>query len=113
VLHLGDYIYEASQTPPKSQTPGADIGAHSNRATSASRWRITGRVFAVPPRSGHPGDAPDASLIATLDDHELADGAWRDGSIEHQADRDGPWQTGAPPRSAHVGSGCPRAAGSE
>jgi len=26
VLHLGDYIYEASQTPPKSQTPGADIG---------------------------------------------------------------------------------------
>ena len=26
VLHLGDYIYEASQTPPASQTPGADIG---------------------------------------------------------------------------------------
>ncbi|MGI8929052.1 MAG: alkaline phosphatase D family protein [Candidatus Limnocylindrales bacterium] len=26
VLHLGDYIYEASQQPPASQTPGADIG---------------------------------------------------------------------------------------
>ena len=26
LLHLGDYIYEASNTPPKSQTPGADIG---------------------------------------------------------------------------------------
>src|SRR5215207_4431884 len=26
VLHLGDYIYEASNKPPKTQTPGADIG---------------------------------------------------------------------------------------
>jgi len=26
LLHLGDYIYEASQTPPASQTPGAEIG---------------------------------------------------------------------------------------
>ena len=26
LLHLGDYIYEASNTPPASQTPGADIG---------------------------------------------------------------------------------------
>ena len=26
VLHLGDYIYEASERPPAGQTPGADIG---------------------------------------------------------------------------------------
>jgi alkaline phosphatase D len=26
LLHLGDYIYEASNKPPASQTPGADIG---------------------------------------------------------------------------------------
>ena len=26
LLHLGDYIYEAAQKPPASQTPGADIG---------------------------------------------------------------------------------------
>jgi alkaline phosphatase D len=31
------------------------------------------------------------ALIATLDDHELADGAWREGSVEHRPDRDGPW----------------------
>ena len=30
-------------------------------------------------------------LIATVDDHELADGAWRDGSVEHEPERDGPW----------------------
>src|SRR5262249_14687549 len=26
VVHLGDYIYEAANKPPASQTPGADIG---------------------------------------------------------------------------------------
>jgi len=26
LLHLGDYIYEASNIPPPTQTPGADIG---------------------------------------------------------------------------------------
>jgi alkaline phosphatase D len=26
LLHMGDYIYEASNKPPKTQTPGADIG---------------------------------------------------------------------------------------
>jgi alkaline phosphatase D len=30
-------------------------------------------------------------LLATLDDHEFADGAWRGGSDEHKPERDGPW----------------------
>ena len=38
VLHLGDYIYEAAQTPPASQTPGADIG----------RPFVVWNVFAAP-----------------------------------------------------------------
>ena len=32
-------------------------------------------------------------LLATLDDHEFADGAWRGGSDEHKPERDGPWET--------------------
>jgi alkaline phosphatase D len=31
-------------------------------------------------------------LVATLDDHEFADGAWRGGSDEHKPERDGPWE---------------------
>ncbi|MGI8929051.1 MAG: alkaline phosphatase D family protein [Candidatus Limnocylindrales bacterium] len=31
-------------------------------------------------------------MISTLDDHELADGAWRAGSDEHKPERDGPWE---------------------
>jgi alkaline phosphatase D len=31
-------------------------------------------------------------MLATLDDHEFADGAWRGGSDEHKPERDGPWE---------------------
>ena len=92
VLHLGDYIYEASNTPPASQTPGADIGRpfdplHECRTLDDYRrryaqYRSDPDVQAV--HAAHP-------FIATLDDHELADGAWRDGASEHEPMRDGPW----------------------
>jgi alkaline phosphatase D len=92
VLHLGDYIYEASNTPPASQTPGADIGRpfdplHECRTLADYRsryaqYRSDPDVQAV--HAAHP-------FVATLDDHELADGAWRDGATEHRPERDGPW----------------------
>ncbi len=92
VLHLGDWIYEASQTPPASQTPSKDIGRpfepvhecvtlEDYRARYA-QYRRDPDVQAV--SAAHP-------LIATVDDHEFADGAWRDGASEHKPDRDGPW----------------------
>lgn len=92
VLHLGDWIYEASQTPPASQTPSRDIGRpfeplHECRTledyrTRYAQYRRDPDVQAV--SAAHP-------FIATLDDHEFADGAWRDGATEHKPDRDGPW----------------------
>ena len=92
VLHLGDYIYEAAQTPPASQTPGADIGRPfepANECVTLADYRTRYSQYHRDPDTMamhrmHP-------LIATLDDHELADGAWRDGSIEHRPERDGPW----------------------
>jgi alkaline phosphatase D len=92
VLHLGDYIYEASNTPPASQTPGADIGRpfaplHECRTLADYRMRYA-QYHADPDvqaaHAAHP-------FLATLDDHELADGAWRDGAQEHLPERDGPW----------------------
>ena len=92
VLHLGDWIYEASQTPPASQTPSKDIGRpfeppHECRTLDDYRMRYAQYrrdpdVQAV--SAAHP-------FVATLDDHEFADGAWRDGAAEHKPDRDGPW----------------------
>jgi alkaline phosphatase D len=92
VLHLGDWIYEASQTPPASQTPSPDIGRpfdplHECRTLEDYRiryaqYRLDPDVQAV--SAAHP-------FIGTVDDHEFADGAWRDGATEHKSERDGPW----------------------
>jgi alkaline phosphatase D len=92
VLHLGDYIYEASETPPAGQTPGADIGRPfdpRNECMTLADYRTRYAQYHADPdaqrmHATHP-------VIATVDDHEFADGAWRDGSDEHHEERDGPW----------------------
>ena len=109
LLHLGDYIYEAAQTPPASQTPGADIGRPFEPAnecvtladyrTRYAQYRRDPDVQAV--HAVHP-------MIATLDDHELADGAWREGSIEHRPSATAHGPTAGPRPSGPAGSGCRR-----
>src|SRR5689334_3470235 len=92
ILHLGDWIYEASQNPPASQTPSKDIGRPfdplnecrtlEDYRTRYAQYRLDPDVQAV--AAAHP-------FIGTVDDHEFADGAWREGATEHRDDRDGPW----------------------
>jgi alkaline phosphatase D len=92
VLHLGDYIYEASEKPPANQTPGADIGRPfepRHECVTLDDYRTRYAQYRADPdtqqmHAAHP-------LIATMDDHELADGGWRDGSDNHVEERDGPW----------------------
>ena len=93
LLHLGDYIYEASNTPPKSQTPGADIGRPFDPLGECRTLADYRRRYAQYRRD------PDVQelhqrlpMIATLDDHELADGAWADGASEHRPAEHGPWR---------------------
>jgi len=91
ILHLGDWIYEASQNPPASQTPSKDIGRpfdplHECRTledyrTRYAQYRLDPHVQAV--AAAHP-------FIGTVDDHEFADGAWREGATEHKPEY-GPW----------------------
>jgi alkaline phosphatase D len=92
LLHLGDYIYEASNTPPPSQTPGADIGRpfdplHECKTLDDYRRRYAQYHLDPDVQCVH----ASLPLIAVLDDHELADGAWRGGASEHKEERDGPW----------------------
>jgi phosphodiesterase/alkaline phosphatase D-like protein len=104
VLHLGDYIYEASNTPPASQTPGADIGRPFDplhECMSLDDYRRRYAQYRSDPdvqamHAAHP-------LIATLDDHELADGAGRDGGSEHDEERSGPWRDRRVSGDVHVG----------
>lgn len=91
LLHLGDYIYEMSNTPPKTQTAGADIGRPFDPLTEC----VTLEDYRTRYSQYHLD--PDVQrlhlrypIIPTMDDHELADGAWRDGSTEHKPEY-GPW----------------------
>lgn len=92
VLHLGDYIYEVGNKPAPSQTPGADIGrpyVPDHECVTLEDYRARYAHYRGDPdiramHHAHP-------LIATVDCHEFADGAWREGSLEHREDAQGPW----------------------
>jgi alkaline phosphatase D len=92
LLHLGDYIYEASQTPPASQTASPDIGRPFEPRTECRTLAEYRTRYAQYRRD------PDVQamhrrlpVIATLDDHELADGAWAGGATEHRDAEHGGW----------------------
>jgi alkaline phosphatase D len=93
LLHLGDYIYEASNIPAKGQTPGADIGRDFDplgECRTLDEYRTRYRQYHRDPdvQALHLA----LPIIPTLDDHELADGAWAGGSDAHDPAKHGPWE---------------------
>jgi alkaline phosphatase D len=93
LLHLGDYIYEASNKPPKTQTPGADIGRpfdpEDECRTLADYRRRYAQYRSDPDVQKLHAALP---LIGTIDDHELADGAWAGGADAHDPAEHGSWE---------------------
>ncbi len=92
LLHLGDYIYEMSNIPAKGQTPGADIGRDFDplgECRTLDEYRARYRQYHRDPdvRALHLA----MPIVPTLDDHELADGAWAGGSDAHDPELHGPW----------------------
>jgi alkaline phosphatase D len=92
LLHLGDYIYEAANIPPAGQTPGADIDRpfnplHECKTLSDYRTRYAQYHSDADVQKMHAA----LPIIGTVDDHEFADGAWREGADLHDEQRDGPW----------------------
>ena len=92
LLHLGDYIYEASNKPPKTQTPGADIGRPfepEGECRTLEEYRTRYAQYRRDPdvQALH----RTLPMIGCLDDHELADGAWAGGSDAHDPAEHGPW----------------------
>ena len=73
LLHLGDYIYEMSNTPPKTQTGPADIGRPFDPLTEC----VTLEDYRTRYRQYHRDPDVQAMhhklpIIPTLDDHEFA-----------------------------------------
>jgi alkaline phosphatase D len=92
VVHLGDYIYEAANVPPASQTPGANIGrdffpAHECRTLYDYRQRYAQYRSDPDVQRLHAAHI----MYATIDDHEIADNAWSGGADEHREAEHGPW----------------------
>ena len=92
VICLGDYIYEAANKPPASQTPGADIGRdfsplHECYTLEDYRERYSQYRRDPDAQAMHEAHA----VFATIDDHELADNAWAGGAQEHDPAQHGPW----------------------
>src|SRR5262245_36530814 len=92
LLHLGDYIYEASNIPAKGQTPGADIGRPFDplgECRTLEDYRTRYRQYHRDPDVLALHRA--IPIVPTLDDHELADGAWAGGSDRDDPGQPGPW----------------------
>jgi alkaline phosphatase D len=92
LICLGDSIYEASNTPPPSQTPGADIGRdfsplHECYTLADYRQRYAQIRTDPDAQAMHRSHA----VVSTIDDHELADNAWAGGSDTHDPGTNGPW----------------------
>jgi alkaline phosphatase D len=91
-LCLGDYIYEAANVPPASQTPGADIGRDFDPLDECRTLEQYRRRYAQYHRDPDVQALHQAHAVAaTIDDHELADNAWSGGAEEHRPEEHGPW----------------------
>lgn len=90
VLHLGDYIYEYPEDDGKA--PGPAIGRpvepkHECRTLADYRKRYAHHRLDPDLQRLHAAHP----MIATIDDHELADDAWREGAEKHDPAEDGDW----------------------
>jgi len=91
VLHLGDYIYEYAQGaygPPgfagtaRAHQPATEILSLADYRQRHAQYKADPDLRALHQR--HP-------FIATWDDHETANNAWRDGAENHSPDTEGGW----------------------
>ena len=92
LLHLGDYIYEAANVRGAGPGDGDDLGRpfeplHECKTLEDYRKRYS-QYHRDPDVQRVHASLP---ILSTVDDHELADGAWRGGANLHDESRDGPW----------------------
>ncbi len=97
VVHLGDYIYEyanGAYGARRSYDPPHEALTLTDYRRRYAHYRADADLAALHAR--HP-------FVVTWDDHELANNAWRGGSIEHDPRTEGAWSARlAAARIAHA-----------
>ena len=82
VLHLGDYVYETDHHHRRQPDPPHELRTLDDYRRRYAQIRADADCRALHLR--HP-------LVAVVDDHDIADNAWRGGSKHHREEEDGPW----------------------
>jgi alkaline phosphatase D len=90
LLHVGDYIYEYGNVDPKANGPAIgravdpphECWTLEHYRRRYAHYRLDPDVQLVHER--HP-------IVATLDDHEIADNTWREGAKLHDPAKHGEW----------------------
>jgi alkaline phosphatase D len=86
VVHLGDYVYEHADGAYgnlRGYDPPHETVTLDDYRRRYAWYRLDPDVAAL--HREHP-------VIATWDDHELANNAWRGGALEHDPATEGPWR---------------------
>ncbi|WP_286690655.1 alkaline phosphatase D family protein, partial [Aeromicrobium sp. REDSEA-S38_B2] len=82
VVHLGDYLYESGSSNVRAHDPDHEIVTLADYRTRHGQYKTDPdlqRLHAALP------------MVATWDDHEIADGWYPGGAFEHQRFTEGPW----------------------
>ena len=85
VLHLGDYIYEDGdgwEEAGRVHEPRHRLRTLADYRARHAQYKTDRDLQELHRR--HP-------MVAVWDDHDVADGAWRDGAAGHDAEEDGEW----------------------
>ena len=86
VLHLGDYVYETDHAERRQHDPPYEVHSLDDYRRRYAQMRGDADVQAL--HLSHP-------MVAVVDDHDLADNAWRGGAKHHVEVDDGPWSARA------------------
>ena len=85
VLHVGDYLYENMDRRRKlsrAHLPPHRLRTLADYRTRHAQYRSDPDLQRL--HQQHP-------MVTVWDDHELAGNTWRDGALDHDPERDGPW----------------------
>ncbi len=92
VVHLGDYLYEYQVGKYSHGPQWRDVRRHDppHETVTLEDYRRRHAQYKTDPdlQALH----AELAMIATWDDHEVADGWFPDGAFEHDADTEGPWR---------------------
>ncbi len=93
LLHLGDYVYELANSPAPGQAAAADTGRPFDplyECKTLEDYRL--RYSQIRRDADAQRMHASVPIVSTVDEHDLAEGAWRGGAVGHDESRDGSWE---------------------